>query len=104
VSYTNFLNILDAASGTQDQKPSHWLDTPLFRVWFKVAAANPATMASNHFTASNFRTIMDQSSTEEAPALYCHIQEHVLSQVMWDHLFYKADSAVLPKVIQFGKW
>jgi hypothetical protein len=61
-------------------------------------------MASNHFTASDFRTIMDQSSTEDAPALYRHIQEHVLSQVMWDHSFYKADSAVLPKVLQFGKW
>jgi hypothetical protein len=23
---------------------------------------------------------------------------------MWDHSFYKADSAVLPKVLQFGKW
>jgi hypothetical protein len=30
VSYANFLDILDAASGTEDQKPSHWLDTPLF--------------------------------------------------------------------------
>jgi hypothetical protein len=104
MSYENFLAILDEASGTPDRKPSHWLDTPLTRIWFEAAAANPTTMASNQFTASDFKTVTANAPTQDAAALYLHLVEHVRSQAMWDHSFYKADSAVLPKVLQFGKW
>jgi hypothetical protein len=104
VSYENFLAILDEASGTPDRKPSHWLDTPLTRIWFEAAAANPTTMASNQFTALDFHAVTAHAPTQDAAALYLHLKEHIRSQAMWDHSFYKADSAVLPKVLQFGKW